>query len=347
MEIRKDLWNRHCVLISSERAKRPSDLGDLSLSSSQLCPFCEGNESQTPGEVFALRPDESLPNAPGWSIRVVPNKYPALSQISLAQIPLEKDSMDMCIHCEDTNNNPLENSFPGNGIHWVVVETNQHAQEYTQMETAHIQEIFQIYRQGFSILWNHPKIQSSLLFKNHGNLAGASLSHPHSQMIGMPMIPRVLREKMDAFQNHYSQKSCCLLCFILSQEKEMRARLICENDSFCAVLPYAPRSPFEITLIPKNHTPHFHQISSGEIADLASIWKEIFLRLQKILGDFSYNYLIHTSPKINIPNSFQHFHYHFEIIPRLAYLAGFEWGTGFYINSVFPEDAAQKLRDAL
>ena len=184
----------------------------------------------------------------------------------------------------------------------------------------------------------------SLIFKNYGQAAGASLEHTHSQLIALPIVPKRVREEVDSSRRYYQEKERCIFCDMIRQEVETGVRVITENDSFIALAPYAPRFPFEIWLLPKQHGSAFENSPGPTFAGLAPVLKDNLMRLDTVLEYPAYNYMIHTSPigeEIN-----EHYHWHIEIMPILTKVAGFEWGTGFYICPTPPEESARFLREA-
>lgn len=333
-EIRKDPFDRHWVVISRERSHRPSDLGTLGLSGIQACPFCPGQEKETPPEVYALRDKESLSDEPGWKIRVIPNKYPAL-----VPSPMNFSSLEENLFAENQE---------GRGLHEVLIETHHHCRPYSEMEEEELFQIFESIQSRFSAFATNPAIQTILLFKNHGARAGASLAHPHSQLIGLPMIPKTLEEELERAETHYTSHQRCIYCHLIEWEHQEKKRIVLENSSFVAFVPYASRTSFEIFVAPKKHGSHFSEMTPLERGNLSALWKDLFMRLQNCLRDLSYNYFIHTSPLVESSSREapleKTFHWHIEILPRLGQLAGFEWGSGFFLHSVFPEEAAHLLR---
>jgi UDPglucose--hexose-1-phosphate uridylyltransferase len=174
-------------------------------------------------------------------------------------------------------------------------------------------------------------------------VAGASLAHPHSQIIALPIVPRRVMEELEGSKAYFNYKERCVFCDIIRQEKEQAVRVVHENREFIALTPFASRFPFEIWILPKNHSSSFEDIPYFHYASLAELFSDTLKRLSLCLSDPPYNFMLHTSPvgeKLN-----DYYHWHFEIIPRLTRVAGFEWGSGFYINPTSPEDAAQILRE--
>ena len=190
----------------------------------------------------------------------------------------------------------------------------------------------------------------ALIFKNFGERAGASLSHPHSQIIATPVVPKRVREEINGSLEYYDYKMRCVFCDIILEEKRFGSRIVYENASYISLCPYASRFPFEIWLMPKRHMSGYQMVTQQEIIELADCLGITMKRLSLSLGAPQYNYILHTEPNKSVPRNpwpdiDEHYHWHFEIIPKLTRVAGFEWGTGLYINPTSPEDAAGFLRE--
>src|SRR5208337_2845042 len=332
-ELRKDPIIDRWVIISSERGQRPVFLADEAEvpKPGAICPLCPGNEPMTPPEVFAIRPASvsSPPNSPNWSLRVVPNKFPALR--------IEGDLNKQGIGLYDKMN--------GVGAHEVIVETPLHSQTLTGMDVSSVQNLFIAYRERTLDLLRDKRFRFIMIFKNQGSMAGASLAHSHSQLIALPIIPKRVSEEISGSLNYYRYRDRCVFCDIIAQETEEGRRVIYENDHFIAISPFASRFPFESWILPKVHEESFLQSKHDDnycaIADALSV---VLKKLEKTLNCPPYNYMIHTTPveMVNVP----YYHWHIEIIPRLTKQAGFEWGTGFYINPTPPEEATIFLQEA-
>ncbi|WGS65846.1 galactose-1-phosphate uridylyltransferase [Marinitoga aeolica] len=325
-EYRKDPITNRWVIIASERSNRPMDKVVSTVSKKEFCPFDSGNEHLTPPEILAFRPENSKPNDENWWLRVVPNKFPAVTQDTLPKLI----------------KNGIYFSIEGYGYHEVIIETPEHNSTIAYMSNFEVEEIIWAYLQRFNEIKKDKKIKYVQIFKNYGRNAGASLSHPHSQLIATPIIPIFIEEELKGAKTYFNIKKRCIFCSIIQQEKEEKVRIIEENDSFISFEPFAPRFPYETWIIPKEHSSNFGDLNTKLVKNFAKILKTTLLRLNILLGDIPYNYMIHTSPFDNIENHF--YHWHLEIIPRLTNAAGFEWGSGFFINSVSPENAAQNLK---
>ncbi len=329
-ELRKDPITGRWVIISTDRSRRPTDFihEKVRIRSSGFCPFCSGNESKTPPEILAYRSDGSGRDAPGWTLRVVPNKFPALG-------------------IEGTLNRQGEGLFDkmnGIGAHEVIIETPEHQMTVATLPVQRVEEVLWVYRDRILDLKKDRRFKYMLIFKNHGEAAGASLEHTHSQLIALPVVPKQVREEVDGARGHYASKERCIFCDIIRQETESATRLVAESTDFIVLSPYAPRFPFEMWIVPKLHQSAFEQSQKREFEQLAATMKDMLTRLDKVLDNPAYNYIIHTSPVAESTEDY--YHWHLEIMPKLTKVAGFEWGTGFYINPTPPEEAAKFLREA-
>ncbi len=332
-ELRKDILTREWVILSKERAKRPSDFKLQQEVKCQdrydpNCPFCPGNESKTPPELLAYRPGDTKPNTVGWRVRVTSNKFPALDREG------ELDRRDVTIY--DWMN--------GVGAHEVVIETPSHGQSIATMEEGQVEEVIWAYCDRYNSLRKDPRLKYILTFRNHGKVAGCSLAHPHSQIVATPIIPQKVWGKIKGIEQYREYRDKCAICHVIEQETKNGERMIAENSGFIACAPYASRSPFQTWIVPKTHRACFAHMSRFEVAEFAQILKETLLRLHLCLSDPPYNYTILTAP-CGSDMLDDTFHWHLEITPRLSTPAGFELGTSIYINTVPPEDTARYLRE--
>ncbi len=331
-ELRKDPVLGRWVIISTERAKRPKDFRTEPEKKSvtpQECPFCPGNEKATPAEIFAFRPQNTKPNTPGWTLRIIPNKFPALR--------IEGEI--------DRRGEGLYDRMNGIGTHEVIIETPEHNKDLADLSEPDFFNVVYAYHKRILDLKQDKRLRYVMIFKNFGVVAGASLEHSHSQLIAMPVIPKRVIEEMDGAKRYFEYRERCIFCDIVVQETRDRRRLINENNSFIAISPFAPRFPFETWILPRYHKSNFEDATDEELKDLAAILKDCLKRLKKALNTPPYNYIIHTAP-ITL-QGIEFYHYHIEVIPALTHVAGFEWGTGFYINPTPPEESASYLKNIL
>ena len=328
-ELRKDPIIDRWVIISTERGKRPVFFGEETPPpKAGMCPLCQGNENMTPTELYAVRPDVSPPNSSNWTLRVVPNKFPALR----IEGNLNKEGVG------------LYDRMNGVGAHEIVIETPLHGQTLSGMSVQDIQNVFLAYRERTIDLEKDKRFKYVMVFKNYGSVAGASLDHSHSQLIALPIVPRRVLEEINGGLAYYRYKDRCIFCDIIAEEKEDNVRVVIENENFIALSPYASRFPFEIWILPKRHEPYFaHHEKVDNYHDISEILLHILQKYDKVLNSPPYNFMIHTAPFGN--GEIQHYHWHMEIIPRLTKMAGFEWGTGFYINPTPPEEATTYLKE--
>lgn len=328
-ELRKDPIVGRWVIIAHERATRPRDFSSepQHQASAGPCPFCAGRESETPPEIIAYRDRGSPANGPGWRVRVVPNRYPALK-------------------VEGTLNKRGEGIYDkmeGVGAHEVIIECPAHEVSLANLPEDNIRDVLWIYRDRLLDLKRDPRLVHGMLFKNVGPAAGASLEHTHSQLIVTPIVPISVWEEMTGALEFYNYRGRCIYCDMIEQELTGQKRVVLETERFTAFCPFASRFPFETWILPKSHSSHFEDLSREEAADLADALGRTLRRIEFALGSPSYNYIIHTAPFDH--QALPHYHWHIEIIPRVTRIAGFEWGSGFYINAVPPENAGAYLRD--
>jgi UDPglucose--hexose-1-phosphate uridylyltransferase len=291
------------------------------------CPFCSGHEDKTPREVYvAGRSPASPPNTPGWRVRVVPNRFPALK--------IEGDL--------DRQAEGIYDRMNGVGAHEVIIETPDHGRALKDLSDGELTEVLFSFKARVLDLRNDLRFRYILLFKNHGHLAGASLDHSHSQLIALPVVPRQVIEEIEGAKRHYDLKERCIFCDVVGQERRDRTRLVHENDEFVVFAPYAPRSPFETWIVPKRHESNFEAEPKERLGYCAQALRSTLKRLGAALGDPAYNFMIHSNPLRDAASP--SYHWHIEVMPALTHVAGFEWGSGFHINPVPPEEAAEFLR---
>ena len=327
-ELRKDPIVGRWVIISVERGKRPSDFVSVShRKRGGFCPFCPGNEYTTPPEIMAFRPVGSPANSPGWTMRVMPNKFPALQIYG----DLGKTGEG------------IFDKMNGIGAHEVIVETPDHNLSLATMPQKAVEDMLWAWHMRLGDLKKDKRFKYVLVFKNEGEIAGASLEHTHTQLIALPIVPSLVKEELDSAKLHYEYKERCIFCDVINQELEEGKRVIYENAEYVAIAPFAPRAPFETWILPKRHESTFvpHDKSFGELAELL---QRILRQIDKILDTPPYNFVLHISPFYDEVN--EYYHWHIELMPKLTRIAGFEWGSGFYINPTPPEESAKFMREA-
>ncbi len=335
-ELRWDPLKRHWVIIAADRGRRPHDYFEEPAPTPMTsCPFCYGNEDKSPHEIFAIRPS-GPPNSPNWKVRVIPNKYPVL------RVEGEVKSRPYGLY--DVMN--------GIGAHEIIVETPDHARGMADLSLEEITCVLTAYRARLLDLRRDLRLRYLVLFKNHGSRAGAALSHSHSQLIAVPLVPPVTVTELKTCRDYFELKSRCILCDIIDFEMQTGERIVREFPDFVVFTPFASCLPFELRLFPKRHSHDFALQSDTELENLAAALKYMLARLKEVLRDPPYNFILHTSPPLNPrpgrPDFWSSiefdFHWHIELVPRISQIAGFEWGSGFHINPTPPEEAAAVLR---
>jgi UDPglucose--hexose-1-phosphate uridylyltransferase len=337
-ELRKDPVLGRWVIIATERSKRPGSYHVEKVTNytkPEKCPFCEGHEHMTPPEVYVVRDKTSKADSEGWKVRVVPNKYPALEM----NIPLQKSGIGMF------------DVMTGFGAHEVIIETRDHKREAKDQSIDEIKNWIYALQERVRILATESHFRYVLIFKNKGRGAGASLSHPHHQLIATPVTPKRVKEELIGALEYFKLKERCVFCDVIKEETDIGERVVCENESYIAFCPYAARFPFETWILPKEHHIDFYTNKViNKNADLAAILKTTLQKLSKAIGEPEYNYIIHTAPTRFPRKGYwqtieDDYHWHIELFPRLVHTAGFEWGSGFYINPTPPEAAAKFMRE--
>lgn len=328
-DLRKDPIVDRWVIIAKNRAKRPQDVVEMQPAAAPggFCPFCEGHERHTPGEIVAIRNSGTQHDRPGWRVRVVPNKFPALE----IEGELNKRGQGMY------------DMMRGVGAHEVIIESPHHLTSTTELSVDQLGDVLWIYRERLHDLARDDRLRYGMLFKNVGAAAGASLEHTHSQLIATPIVPINVVEEIAGSLAYHDYRGRCVFCDMVSQELDAQERIVLDLPGFVAFCPFAARFPFETWIVPTAHASHYETLSRASAAELARVLKRVLEKIEVALDRPAYNYIIHTAPFDT--QAFDHYHWHIEIIPRVTKTAGFEWGTGFYINPVPPEEAAAFMRE--
>jgi len=327
-EIRQNPITKEWVIIATERAKRPDQFTSrkekrILPAHDPACVFCPGNEHLTPGEVHRI------PGADGnWQVRVVPNKFSALSPVG-----------------ERTRRNEgfLKRTVSGVGIHDVIIETPEHNKTTGLLSAAEVEAVIRCYKQRYFTVTEDPRVELVTIFKNHGEAAGTSLEHPHSQLIATPITSPQVRHRLEEALRWYDEFGECLFCQVLRSELEDEERIVVETDHFVSLVPYASLSPFHMWIFPRRHMASFGEIQPVEMADLARNLQETLARLYYGLDNPDFNYTIRTAPSEN--RYVKYYHWYISLVPRLTRMAGFEIGSGFFINPTIPEKDAEFLRE--
>ena len=328
-ELRRDPTTLEWVIIADERATRPHDLARKgsdppSADFDERCPFCPGHEHMTPPEVLtqALSGSERP-----WDVRVVPNRYPALRP----DAPFEEGGDDFF------------SRFGGTGAHEVVIDTPIHNREMGSMDVREVEGVIQVCQLRYNALKANSQVKLIIIFKNKGAVAGTSLAHPHSQIVATPVEPPLARRRYNVARTYYAGSGRCLYCDILEKERSDGRRVVMETERFLAFHPFASRWPFETWILPKQHRSSFGDASSEELQELAPVLLSVLKALQTKLRDPDYNFVVHSAPTKNSVRPY--FQWHVQIVPRLTTAAGFEIGSGMYINTAIPEETAAFIRD--
>ncbi len=338
-ELRWDPLKMTCVIVATNRGRRPRDfILERQKISMSACPFCYGREDKTTHEVFAIRPDGSRPDTPGWRVRVIPNKYPVMR--------IEGDL--------DKRGQGLYDTINGIGAHEVIVENPDHERNLADLSPLEIADVLKAYRARLLDLRRDGRFRYILIFKNHGVEAGATIPHSHSQLIAVPVTPPVVSTKLSVCRDYYERKERCLICDLLQQEIADGRGVVRDDGEFVVFAPFASCQPFELRIAPRRHSHDFAQLGDPELFQLAETLKDTLLRLRTALRDPPFNFVLHNAPPMHLrlgkPGYWSSlpydYHWHIELVPRLTKIAGFEWGTGFFMNPTPPEDAARFLRDA-
>ncbi|MEW6188979.1 MAG: galactose-1-phosphate uridylyltransferase [Actinomycetota bacterium] len=354
-ELRQDIVTGRWVVIATERALRPESFTRLKKEEAKtttVCPFCYGNEALTPPEIMAYRPKNTLPDTPGWTIRVVPNKYPAFVPEYLR---VGRDGKPLVREGTMPAGRQVYPSMVAMGAHEVIVSSPDHHKSLALLSESQVIKIISSYRDRYLALKKDPRIRYILIIVNHGREAGASIEHPHSQVFAVPLLPATIKEELLGAYSFFEREKSCIFCHMIEHELQEGKRVILGSKNYIVFAPYASRVPFELWIMPKEHKPSFETISFSEIEDLASILRIILAKLYKGLSDPPYNYFIHTCPpehrEMGIPGYPPEdmiprvYHWHIEILPKLSIAAGFELGTGIMINIATPENVAKYLRE--
>jgi len=326
-ELRQNFMTKEWVVIATERAKRPDQMAmhrpaKPAVSFVADCPFCPGNENLTPPEILRLADGSG-----GWRARVIPNKFAALSADAKPERTIRRSRRRM----------------GGFGVHDVIVETPDHSLAMAEMSDSQVADILRIYKTRYDYLSLDPRIAHVTIFKNHGVDAGTSLEHPHSQMIATPVISYQVRQRFQEAMQHFDDFGSCIFCQIIEEELEEQKRIVLTSEHFVAMELFASPAPFYTHIYPRRHMASFGDISAKEIADLGRILRTVLGKLYHGLQNPDFNFTIRTAPAELV--GVRYFHWYMSIIPRLTRTAGFELGTGMFINTVIPEDAAEFLRD--
>lgn len=326
-ELRQNFATKEWVIIATDRARRPEQMTQqrerkVLPSLVPTCPFCPGNEALTPPEVLRVPASGAVP----WHVRVVPNKFAALSREVQPTRTVQRS----------------RRTVNGFGVHDVIIETPDHAQVLALMPDSYVAEILRVYKTRYDELSLDPRIAHITIFKNHGRDAGTSLEHPHSQLVATPVISHQVRERFQHALRHHDDFGECMFCQMLEEELQEQTRIVMVSEHFVALELFASPVPFCTHIYPRRHMASFGDVSAAEINDLARMLRAMLAKLYYGLLDPDFNFTLRSAPAENF--GVKYFHWYVSIIPRLTRVAGFELGSGMFINTVLPEDAAEFLR---
>jgi len=328
-ELRQDPTTREWVIMAPERARRPQQTLKKTLAEelpewSESCPFCPGNEKQTPDEVFRVPASGKDSH---WDVRVVPNRFAALT--------MEKsDTPVMYGH--------LTRGMQGLGVHEVIIESPSHNTTIALMPYQQVENVLAAYQQRYNTLKTNPQLKFITVFRNHGRESGTSLAHPHSQLVATPIMTPYYHRRFDVAVDYYADTGRCVYCDVLAEEMERKERIVADTGQFIVLHPYASRASYETWIIPKWHCSSFGLCPEEHRSELAMLLKDGLLCLYRGLNNPAYNLIVDTSVTEDEENPY--YHWHIRIVPRLSMIAGFEMGSGIYINTALPEDTAKSVK---
>jgi UDPglucose--hexose-1-phosphate uridylyltransferase len=365
-ELRRDPVTGRWAVVAPARAARPHELGDTrprcGPTAALACPFCEGAEHETPHEVYALRAAGSAPNGPGWRLRVVPNKFPALGAAepnAPAPFPqregggfaLDEPDSDTAREQFGARTPPSLLGKGAGGLGFfaygyaeVLIDCPEHVENPADLSDEQQRDVLLAYRARLVAHAADTRLAHVAVFKNVGAEAGASIAHTHSQLIALPVVPGLIQAELSGADAHFARTGRCVFCELVERERADGARVVEETASFVAVAAYAPRFAYEVWLMPKAHAPRYEAIADDAALELAGLMRRVLRALDAAAGAPAYNWFLHTSPLR--AGDLPHYHWHMELMPRTARPAGLEWGFGAHIVTVAPERAASALRAA-
>lgn len=325
-ELRRDPIIGRWVIISPQRAARPQEFDTRPRRIRHgPCPFCPGNEALTPPAILAKYGTSESSGEGPWKVRVIPNKYPALV-----------DCQDMSI------NSGIYCGRSAIGCHEVLIETPRHVQSLSELKQDEVRDVLDVLILRLGMLKTDKRLQYAMVFKNVGPTAGASIEHTHSQIMATPIIPDLVEAELAGARSFFESHQGCIYCRIIEEEMLIRERVVTLSPHFVVICPFASRFPFETWLLPREHTWRFEEMGKDCRDEFLVVLQETIERLEKALPGTGYNLILHNAP---LRDEVPFYHWHIELLPSTSRPAGFEWGSGIHINSVFPEFAAQTLRD--
>lgn len=348
-ELRHDPIAGHRVFIAEERAGRPDEFSTVNRAvprEERHCPFCAGNEHETPNPITLL-PD--LAGTATWGVRIVPNKFPALINRDPDTFVERKQPTTGESHEPRPGFTPVDGGSPirflcepGYGRHEVIIESPRHIERLSDFSAAEIELVLRAYQDCLRRAAGDPRLAYGLVFKNQGPMAGASLAHPHSQFVATPFIPPILAAELGNAAKYFQSHRRCFFCRLRETELAAASRVVAIGRFYTCLTPFASRCAYEMVILPNEHQHRFESLSTGGLGELALFLRSVLIRLARVTGFADFNLCLHTAPFDTDPQD--HYHWHLEIIPRISNIAGLEWGGGYYVNAVSPERAAEALR---
>jgi len=328
-ELRQDPTTKEWVILAPERAKRPQHMPRKRRIEhlpdwDETCPFCPGNEEQTPDEVLSLPLSDQDSN---WAVRVVPNKFAALT--------LDGDTIGK-------EKGPFFRNRAGTGAHEVIIESPSHKTPMALMPHQQVEKVLIAYQERYNALKKNPQFKFITIFKNHGWVSGTSQAHPHSQLVATPIPATYYHQKSEVAVDYYYDFGRCLYCDLLNEELEKKERIVAHTKGFVVLQPYASHVPYETWIIPEKHYSSFDLFPVKGLANLAIVLKDTLFCLYEALDNPDFNLMVDTT--ITVDEKDPHYHWHIRIVPRLTTIAGFEMGSGIHINASLPEETAKQLR---
>jgi UDPglucose--hexose-1-phosphate uridylyltransferase len=348
-EIRFDALSAGFAVIATERAKRPTDYRSAQDEGQELpetdpkCPFCPGNEHETPPEVWAKRQDGAA-DSPGWTVRVVPNKFPALvarpqdaGEDEAWRVPPFPESLEGSLYWQG----------PGVGRHEVVVESPAHNGSLGSYSLEQMKDVLDAIKRRLTSIYESKDVAYVQIFKNSGKIAGASLTHPHFQIIGLPVMPSVVVSEGQRLKDYESKTRRCLVCDLLEREAEKDVRVVAKSDRFLVISPFASRYSYETLIVPTEHISGLSEMSDAMTIDLAGVIVQLFGAYEAMFSSLPYNMVFHGLPSEVKTKRGWPCHAHIHVYPRLNTAAGLELGSGTYINPTPPELATREFIAAM
>lgn len=341
-ELRYDILSGTYTIVASERAKRPNDFRSaqegegVAPKLDPKCPFCPGNENMTPPEISALR-DEGAHDGPNWRIRVVPNKFPALLPV--------RDALEIGIDLTPADNPIVDDSSiywetPAVGAHEVVIESPKHNGTLGGYSSEEMAVIFNMLNERYLVLYDQKAIKYVQVFRNWGPLGGASLAHPHFQIIGLPFMPPEVLNETSRYREYRGKTGRCIMCDYVEREIEKDLRVVAKSREFVILCPFASKYSFETLIVPRRHSTTFSELNAEEARDMAQEIIGLFYGYEEMFLSLSYNLVVHSLPPQKRSKKQTDYHWHMHVYPRLNVEAGLEKGAGVWINPTPPELAA-------